>query len=157
LLAGQFANFVVISEIRLQREHVESVNSAIANELALRLERGEPPTVELLESLRKTDVIWKHRDVCAWYGAKPLPVCSDTKGKVPFSQPQFVNGSFNQIVRDNGNLFLRAATVLPVRGDKLTVVSSEALDEPLMKEISNNLGEITLYSVGLNQQGSSAE
>src|SRR5215468_3069847 len=156
LLAGQFANFVVISEIRMQRQHVESVNSAIANELAVRLERGEPPTVELLESLRKTDVAWKHRDVCAWIGAKPLPVCSDTKGKVPFSQPQFVNGSFNEIVRDNGNLFLRAAAVLPVRNEKLTVVSSEALDESLMQEISKNLGEITLYSVGLNQRGSVA-
>src|SRR5215468_2285099 len=156
LLAGQFANFVVISEIRMQRQHVESVNSAIANELAVRLERGEPAMAELLESLRKTDVAWKHRDVCAWIGAKPLPVCSDTKGRVPFSQPQFVNGSFNEIVRDNGNLFLRAAAVLPVRNEKLTVVSSEALDESLMQEISKNLGEITLYSVGLNQRGSVA-
>jgi phosphoserine phosphatase RsbU/P len=152
LLAGQFANFVVISEIRLQRQHVESVNSAVANELAVRLERGEPPTVELLESLRRTNVAWKHRDVCAWNGAKPLPVCSETKGKIPFSQPQFVSGSFNEIVRDKGNLFLRAAMVLPVRNDKLTVVSSEALDEALMQEISKNLGEITLYSVGLNQR-----
>ena len=43
LLAGQFANFVVISEIHLQMEHVESVNSAIASELWVRLDRGESP------------------------------------------------------------------------------------------------------------------
>jgi phosphoserine phosphatase RsbU/P len=157
LLAGQFANFVVISEIRLQMEHVESVNSAIANELAIRMDRGEPPTVALLDSLRKTDVIWKHRDVCAWNGIKPLPVCADAQGKIPFSQPQFVNTPFSEIVRDHGNLFLRAVTVLPVRNDKLTVVSSEALDEALMQEISKNLGEITLYSVGLNQRGAASE
>src|SRR5438477_8800860 len=54
LLAGQFANFVVISEIRLQMQHVESVNAAIANELVIRMDRGEPPTVALLDSLRKT-------------------------------------------------------------------------------------------------------
>ena len=152
LLAGQFANFVVISEIHLQMEHVESVNSAIANELVVRLGRGETPTVALLESLRKTDVIWKHRDVCAWYGTKPLPVCGDPKGGTPFSQPSFVKGTLNEIVRDGGNLFLRAATVLPVRGDQLTVVSSEALDEPLMQEIAKDLGEITLYSGGFQLQ-----
>src|SRR5215475_10483473 len=45
-LAGQFANFVVVSEIRLQMQHVQSVNAAIANELAVRVERGESPTVE---------------------------------------------------------------------------------------------------------------
>src|SRR5919198_5187785 len=59
LLAGQFANFVVMSEIHLQMQHVESVNAAIANELAVRLQAGEAPSVKLLESLRKTDVIWK--------------------------------------------------------------------------------------------------
>src|SRR5215470_7581279 len=157
LLAGQFANFVVISEIRLQMQHVESVNSAIANELALCMDRGEAPTVELLESLCKTDVIWKHRDVCVWNGVKPLPVCSDAKGNLPFSQPSFVTGSLNEIVKDKGKLFLRAATVLHVRGDKLTVVSSEVLDEPLMQEIAKNLGEITLYSSGFKSEGSSAD
>jgi len=151
LLAGQFANFVVISEIHLQMQHVESVNSAIANELAVRIERGESPTVELLESLRKTSVIWKHRDVCAWYGGKPLPICGD-KAKTPFGQPSFVHGTLSEIVRDHGNLYLRAATVLPVRTGELIVVSSEALDEELVREIANSLGEITLYAGGIQLQ-----
>ena len=149
LFAGQFANFIVTSEIQLQLQNVESVNSAIANELALRMERGEPPTIELLQSLRKTDVIWKHRDVCAWHGTKALPVCSDSRGQTAFAQPTFITGRFSEMVRDHGSLYLRAATVLPVRGEKLTVVSSEALDQELMQEIANHLGEITLYSAGL--------
>jgi sigma-B regulation protein RsbU (phosphoserine phosphatase) len=147
LLAGQFANFVVMSEIHLQMQHVDSVNAAIANELAVRLQAGEAPTVKLLESLRKTDVIWKHRDVCAWYGPKPLPVCGDTKNP-PVSFPSFVHESFSEIVRDGGKLYLRAAIVLPVLGNKLTVVSSEPLDEELIQEIANNLGEITLLTSG---------
>ncbi len=152
LFAGQFANFIVTSEIHLQLQNVEAVNSAIANELAVRLRRSESPTVALLESLRKTDVIWKHRDVCAWLGAKTLPVCGDTKGQTPFAQPSFVRGPFSEIVRDHGNLYLRTATVLPVRSEKLTVVSSEALDQDLVQEIANNLGEITLYGSGLPVQ-----
>jgi phosphoserine phosphatase RsbU/P len=149
LFAGQFANFIVTSEIQLQLRNVESVNSAIANELALRLERGEPPTVELLQSLRKTDAIWKHRDVCAWLGAKALPVCGEARGTTPFSQPAFVTGPFRALVRHHGNLYLRAGTVLPARSEKLTVVSSETLDQGLMEEIANHLGEITLYATGI--------
>ncbi|HMK23089.1 MAG TPA: SpoIIE family protein phosphatase, partial [Terriglobales bacterium] len=149
LFAGQFANFIVTSEIQLQLQNVESVNSAIANELALRLQKGEPPTVELLESLRKTDVIWRHREVCAWQDVKALPVCGAAGRPTAFSRPAFVSGPFREIVRDHGSLYLRAATVLPAGSQKLTVVSSEELDQQLMEEIAQRLGEITLYAAGL--------
>jgi len=148
LFAGQFANFIVTSEIHLHLQNVEALNSAIANELAIRLQRGEPPTIALLDSLRKTDVIWRHRDVCAWQGSKPLPVCGDAKG-TPFSQPSFIHDSFSEIVRDHGNLYLRAVTVLPTRTENLTVVSSEALDQELVQVIAKNVGEITFYASGL--------
>ena len=54
-----------------------------------------------------------------------------------------------QNARLHGGLFLRTATVLPVRSETLTVVSSEALDQDLLQEIAVNLGEITLYTIGL--------
>jgi phosphoserine phosphatase RsbU/P len=149
LFGGQFANFIVTSEIHLQLRSVEAVNSAFAHELAARLERGDAPNVELLERLRKSEVIWKDRQVCAWYGTKPLPVCGDAKGVLPFRFPSFIHGPFREIVRDRGELYLRAATVVPVRSEKLTVVSSEALDRELVQEIATNLGEITLYTTGL--------
>ena len=152
LFGGQFANFIVTSEIHLQLHSVEAVNSAFAHELTGRLERGATPNVELLERLRQSEVIWKDRQVCAWYGSKPLPVCGDAKGTLPFSFPSFVHGPFSEIVRDHGKLYLRAATVLPVRSEKLAVVSSEALDKELVQEIAANLGEITLYTTGLQLQ-----
>jgi sigma-B regulation protein RsbU (phosphoserine phosphatase) len=118
------------------------------------MEKGEPPTIELLQSLRKSDTIWKHRDVCAWHGSKSLPICGSAN-QTAFAQPIFISSPFSEIVRDRGNLYLRAASVLPVRGEKLTVVSSEALDQELVQEIARNLGEITLYSTGLRlSQGS---
>ena len=148
LFGGQFANFIVTSEINLQLHSVEAVNAAIAHELEVRLERGESPNVEVLERLRKSEVIWKDRRVCAWYGSKPLPVCGDARGQ-SFAFPAFVHGSFREIVRDGGELHLRAATVLSVGSEKLTVVSSEGLDKELLQEIAANLGEITLDATGL--------
>jgi phosphoserine phosphatase RsbU/P len=152
LFAGQFANFIVTSEIHLQLHSVEAVNAAIAHELAARLERGDSPNVELLERLRKSEAIWKDRQVCAWVGTKVLPVCGDAKTQLPFVFPGFIHGPFGEIVRDHGELYLRAATVVPVRSEKLMVVSSEALDQELVQEIANNLGEITLYTTGLQLQ-----
>ncbi len=153
LFAGQFANFIVTSEIHLQLHGVEAVNSAFAHELAARLERGDnSPNVELLERLRKSEAIWKERHVCGWYGTRPLPVCGDGKSTPPFAFPAFIHEPFREIVRDHGQLYLRAATVLPVRSEKLTVVSSEALDQDLVHEIAASLGEITLYTSGLQFQ-----
>jgi sigma-B regulation protein RsbU (phosphoserine phosphatase) len=149
LFAGQFANFIVTSEIHLQLHSVEAVNAAIAHELAARLERGESPNVELLERLRKSEAIWKDREVCAWIGTRVLPVWGDAKSQLPFAFPSFIHGPFSEIVRDRGELYLRAATVVPLRSEKLMVVSSEVLDQDLIQEIANNLGEITLSPWGL--------
>ena len=143
LFGGQFANFIVTSEINLQLHSVEAVNAAIAHELEMRLERGESPNVEVLERLRKSEVIWNDRQVCAWYGTRPLQVCGDEKGP-SFAFPSFIHGPFREIVRDHGQLYLRAATVISLRSEKLTVVSSEGLDKELLLEIATNLGEITL-------------
>src|SRR5882724_7348655 len=150
LLAGQFANFIVTSEIHLHLHSVEAVNSAMAHDLAAQLQRGQPPAVDLLDNLRKSEVIWKQREVCAWQGNRPLPICGDGKGGTPFAFPGFLHGRFSEIVRDHDGLYLRTATVLPVHSETLTVVSSEALDQDLLQEIAANLGEITLYTIGLD-------
>src|SRR5579862_8321026 len=62
--AGQFAVFVLTSEIHAQLRSLEAVNAAVTNELAARLERGEKPTAESLAGLRKRDPAWGRREVC---------------------------------------------------------------------------------------------
>ena len=144
LFAGQFANFVVTSGIDLKLHSIESSNLAIAHELAARVEREQPVMSDALAGLRKNEIGWRHRQVCAWAGTQPLPMCSS--GKTPFAFPAFIQESFREIVEDHGDLYLRAATVIPSRSGKLLVVSSEPLDEDLVQEIAPELGEITLYS-----------
>src|SRR5258708_623956 len=58
LFAGQFANFVVTSELESRLRSLHSVNAAIAHELAARLDRGQPATAESLEGLRRDDISW---------------------------------------------------------------------------------------------------
>src|SRR5579871_1494694 len=66
-LGGQFAVFVVTSEIQTQLRTLEAVNTTITNELAAHLERGTKPEAESLIGLKKHDSEWDRRHVCAWY------------------------------------------------------------------------------------------
>jgi sigma-B regulation protein RsbU (phosphoserine phosphatase) len=147
-LAGQFAVFVVTSEIHSQLRSMEAVNAAVSNELAARLERGDKPTAESLAGLRKRDRAWGRRQVCAWYGDKPLPLCNEIKGTA-LSAPGFVKGTFRDIIRERDQLYLRVASSMTIGSSRLTVVTSEPFDKELVGNIAANLGEITLYSAGI--------
>ena len=159
LFAGQFASFVVTQEIEAQLRNLEAANAAISNELAARVEKGLDPSPESLAGLRKRDPRWGRREVCAWLGKRALPSCAGAKGLSSFSFPEFFNNEdspyartlrekllFHQLVRDRGELYLRAASMFAVDGEKLTVVTSEPLDRELVSKIAADLGELTLYS-----------
>src|SRR6478736_1489147 len=141
-LGGQFAVFVVTSEINSQLRSLEAVNSAVTNELAARLERGDKPTAESLAGLRKRDPAWGRRQVCAWYGDKPLPLCSDFQGS-SLTPPALEKARFEDIVKDHDQLHLRVGSSMQVGASKLTVVTSELFDKDLVGKIAADLGEIT--------------
>ena len=147
-LGGQFAVFVVTSEIHTQLRSLQAVNAAVSNELAARLERGDKPTAEFLAGLMKRDPSWERRRVCAWYNAKPLPLCSEFSSAT-LTPPGFVKDKFDDIVRDRERLYLRVASSLPIGSNQLMVVTSEPFDKELVGKISVGLGEITLYTAGI--------
>ncbi len=147
-LAGQFAVFVVTSEIHSQLRSLEAANAAVSNELAARLEHGADPRSESLVGLRKRDPAWNRRQVCAWYAGKPLPLCSDFNGS-SLTPPTFVSGKFRDMVRDRDALHLRVCSSISVGSGRLTVVTSEPFDKELVGNIAADLGEITLYDSGV--------
>jgi phosphoserine phosphatase RsbU/P len=154
LFAGQFANFVVTSELDSRLHSLQSVNAAIAHELAARLEHGQPAIAESLEGLKRNDRAWASRQICAWKNGAPLAVCNPgATGKTPFVLPTFLTTGFGAIVRDQGQLYLRAATEVGAGNQKLSVVSSEALDQNLLEKLAKDLGEITLYASAFDSKG----
>ncbi len=154
-LAGQFAVFVVSSEVQTQLRSLEAVNSAVTNELAARLELGEKPTAASLSGLRKRDSAWQRRQVCAWYDGKPLPLCDEYKGS-SLVLPTFVKGKFRDLVRAKDQLHLRVGSSMQVGPSQLIVVTSEPFDKELVGKIAADLGEITLYASGFNMEDSSS-
>ena len=161
LFAGQFASFVVTSEINSQLRSMQAVNAAVSNELAARIEKGEPAIPESLAGLKKRDRFWRRRRVAAWLGTKPLPLSPEpvpemtypdffSKDDNPYSKAIREGNPFKEIVRDGGNLYLRVTSAFAVGPVRLMVVSSEPLDKNLIADIAANLGEITLYSSGIS-------
>jgi sigma-B regulation protein RsbU (phosphoserine phosphatase) len=144
-LGGQFAVFVVTSEIDTQLRSLEAINSTVGSELAAHLERGEKPVPEALFGLIKRDPTWSRRQVCAWYSDKPLPLCNEFRG-ASLTFPGFVKGKFQDLVRDHEQLYLRVGSSLPVGSNRLIVVISEPFDKELVGKIAEGLGEITLYT-----------
>jgi sigma-B regulation protein RsbU (phosphoserine phosphatase) len=142
-LAGQFAVFVVTSEINSQLRSLGAVNAAVGNELAARLERGDNPTAESLAGMRKRDAAWKRRRMYAWLDDKLLPLGDESKGAAP-SFPTFAKSELREITRDRDGLYLRVVTELSTGSKTLTVVTSEPFDKPLVGKIAADLGEITL-------------
>jgi sigma-B regulation protein RsbU (phosphoserine phosphatase) len=174
LFAGQFASFVVTSEINSQLRSMQAVNAAVSNELASRIEKGEPPTADSLAGLRKRDRAWGRRRVCAWHGTRVLFFSGSSQNPSAMSFPDFFNQEqseyakairegqpFKEIVRDEDKLYLRVASVFDVGPEKLTVVTGEPFDKDLIADIATNLGEITLFAAGIalndSQQNDSSQ
>ena len=156
LFAGQFATFVVISELNSQLRSAAAVNAAIGNEIAAGLERSKNPSAESLAGLKKRDRAWGRRHVRAWQGAKALSLPSDVPS-ASLDYPAFLDSGdnefasmiragkpFREIVRDHGKLYLRVVSVLNIGSQNLTVVTSEPLDRDLVSKVAESLGEITL-------------
>ena len=146
LFAGQFANFVVTSNLDSRLHSLEAVNTAIAHELAARLQKGEPAAAKSLEGLKRNDATWAHRQTCAWQGGKPLPFCGSAQQSTAFALPSFLGPQFGALVNDQGQIHLRTAYTLPATEPRLIVITTEALDQRLLEKIAADLGEITLYA-----------
>jgi sigma-B regulation protein RsbU (phosphoserine phosphatase) len=144
LLAGQFASFVVTSEITSRLRSMEASNRTIAKQIANRYSRGETLSGETIGGMRPQHREWARRQVCVWYGNQAEPNCTGPNGAAAFDAPAFVHDNFREIVWDSGALYLRTATVIGVKPESLRVIASEPLNKLLMEEMAADLGEVTL-------------
>jgi sigma-B regulation protein RsbU (phosphoserine phosphatase) len=146
LFAGQFAAFVVTTGLRSELQTLQAANSAVAHSIAASMEHGGSPEAAAIDGLRLTEKSWAHRHVHVWLDSKIILSSSPAGAQVsPPLWPAALPASFCEVMRDKDKLFLRAAKTVPVKGGKLTVISSEAFDQRLLQGLADNLGQITLY------------
>jgi len=143
LLAGQFASFVVTSDITTHLHSMEAANRAIAHHLAAHISGSGKLDADALGHARPHRPEWARRQVCVWYRNQPQPNCAGPEGAAGFDSPSFITGDFRDIVRDHGKLYLRTATVLTP--ESLRVILSEPLDKDFVEKIAGDLGLIAVY------------
>lgn len=76
LFAGQFANFVVISELNSRLRSISASNTAVAAEMARQLD-GKQPIGDFVKELKLRDPEWKRRNVCAFENEEVL-ICDES-------------------------------------------------------------------------------
>jgi sigma-B regulation protein RsbU (phosphoserine phosphatase) len=145
LLAGQFASFVVTSDIATHLRSMESANRTIAHQLSIKVAEQGKLDPEMLVRARPGRPEWSRRQVCAWYGNQPKPDCSKPEDVAAFDSPSFISGDFRDMVSDHGTLYLRTATVIPAKPNSLRVILSEPLDRDFVENIAGDLGRIAVY------------
>jgi len=147
LFAGQFATFVVTTALDSELKSLDAANSAIAHELAAKMQSGANPDTTAVERLRRTNKAWIDRRVNAWHDGKIVLNSSPADAvSSPPTLPPYLKGSCREVVRDHNKLFLRASEMIPINGRSLIVLSTEPLDQHLLQDLAANLGEITLYT-----------
>src|ERR1700675_1916216 len=143
LLAGQFASFVVTSDITTHLHSMEAANRAISNHLATHISGSGKLDADVLGHARPHRPEWSRRQVCAWYRNQSQSYCVGPEGAAGFDSPSFITEDFRDIVRDHGKLYLRTATVLAP--ESLRVIVSEPLDKDFVEKIAGDLGLIAVY------------
>jgi len=153
LFAGQFASFVVTSDIATHLHSMEASNRAMARGVLNQLRNGQIDS-RIVGLARPRRPEWARRQVCAWYRDQPQPNCAGPEGSRTFESPSFINGDFRDIVRDHGKLYLRVAATVAEEPESLRIYTSEPLDKNLIEDIAGSLGVITFYATPNSAAGS---
>jgi len=151
LFAGQFATYVVTTGLDSQLVSLESANAAMAQQVAAQLKRGVKDDAAAFEDVRRADKLLAGRQICIWLDSKViLNSVAEGDNSAPPSLPSHLSIPFRGVTRDHDRLYLRSIEQVPVNRNTLTVLSSEPFDQKMLQGLAENLGEVSLYAVGLN-------
>ena len=151
LFAGQFATFVVTSELNSELKSLEASNAALAQQWAAQMGGSPVKTAAAIKFLRESEKKWPDRKTSVWLDRKLiLDTTPSGANSASPALPARLTGSLRSVTRDHEQLYLRAVENVATGEGTLTVVSSERFDQRLLQELAANLGEISLYASGLS-------
>jgi sigma-B regulation protein RsbU (phosphoserine phosphatase) len=152
LFAGQFATFIVTSELNSELKSLEASNAAVAHHLAAQMEGAPLNEASASKLLRESEKKWPDRKISVWLNRKLIVDKALANSSEPPVLPARLTKPFRAVTRDHEELYLRAVEHVITGAGTLTVVSSERFDQRLLQELAANLGEVSLYGTGLSLQ-----
>lgn len=144
LFAGQFATYIVTSELDTELRELDTANVAYARAIAAEIDTGG--------NADKAAVLEDQAIVSAWLQNKL--VLNNPRDQTPTSMPASLHQQFSGLVRDGNRFQLRSVRKIDTTRGKLSVVASLVLGPTLLTNLASNLGEVT---VGEQKPGSAGE
>jgi len=146
LFAGQFATYIVISNLHSALQRLEAVNDSIAAQLNA-LERTGKLNEQIAGKLTSgSDESFLQRTVTVWRGEKNfiLSAGGALLNARPAKAPDAIKANFSGFVIDGAGLHLRAVRRYGEGNDRLTVISSIPITPELLLPSTSVLGSVTL-------------
>ena len=138
LFSGQFAAYILTSRLDSDLRSLDTGNARVASEIAAKVSgHSVTPLAPDAIPARRTN-----HQVFAWVNHKLI--FNNSNQPAP-SLPAYLRQDMTRVVQDHGAVFLRSVTVIPGSDGVLIVLSSRPLEQRLLAELGDNLGEVTLY------------
>ncbi|MGO9637555.1 MAG: PP2C family protein-serine/threonine phosphatase [Terracidiphilus sp.] len=151
LFAGQFADYVAITNLQSALRHLDAENEAMAARWSPLRVSGESkkPLVAGLSSVAEAMVSadrFPGRTVTAWEGNEgfTLSAGGNLLKAHPVKLPDMVKGDFSGFVFDRESLHLRAVKRFAVGGEQRTLISDLPVTPELLQAATAHLGSTTL-------------
>lgn len=159
--SGQFAIFATTSVIHDELEHIGATNAGLAMHIAHELDQN--PHLRSIALPEASGEPMEHEytglEIAAFRDGKPLalePAAIMARG-VP-RVPPWLHGSFRNVVRDQGQMWLRAADEQTVNGHTTVVISSVPIRKENVEAFAQGLGQVSIFpSVEISADDAGAE
>jgi phosphoserine phosphatase RsbU/P len=138
LFSMQFAAYIFTSRLDSDLRSLGISNVRMGSEIASKI-AGHPVTPLSPDIIPSRPL---NHQVFAWIGGK---LVFNRSGENAPSLPAYLRQDLTRIVQDQGSVFLRSVSIFPTSDGPLVVLSSRPVDQRLLYELGNNLGEVTFY------------
>jgi phosphoserine phosphatase RsbU/P len=152
LFAGQFATYVVISDLHSELLHLQAANDALAAQL-FPLEASGKLNEQVAEQFtRASDERFPGRTVTVSRGGKGFVLSTEGAplAAQPAQVPAFINGDFTSFVVDHDALHLRAIRLSDDR--RMALISDIPITTNLLLPTAESLGSVTLLPLPIERK-----
>ncbi len=147
LFAGQFATFVVTSDLSEELQRLEAGNAMLATELAVRAQDKRVSVDEVVKAAHeRIGKEFPGRSITVWIDKKPI-VVSEAGPQEPLAIPEYIQKtpSFRSIVLgDDNRIYLRAVNRVDRYGVPVSVVTSVPLSSALLALVIKDECQVTI-------------
>ena len=145
LFAGQFATYVALADLDIERQHLTATNNALAGQFRTLTQRGNLTPQLAAEISGASDEAFSQRTVAVLEGDEGFVIGPGGKTTKFYEKlPASVKAELSGFVMDNNRLHMRAVKQVEVGGRKLTVISNVPMTADLLSRAAR-VGSVDLY------------